>query len=120
MTRTHSLTHSHHRRTYAITWKSKWVAGILYAVTTVQFGVGLYMFIRTAQSQGQYLYTIEHALEFLRENLSAAGMSTIPLEEYHMCLPHVASTWTLVQISLAFGFGKHIVTLPNHLSNSSG
>lgn len=99
------LAHFYHHRTYAIAGKSKWVAGILYTVAATQLGVGLYIFINTVENQGQYLYTIKHALEFLKEKFSAAEMSEIPLDSYHICLPHVGSTWTIVQMCLSLGFG---------------
>lgn len=50
------LTHLYHHRTYAITWKNKWAAGIMYAVVAIQFGIGLYVSIYIAENKGQYLY----------------------------------------------------------------
>ena len=71
------------------------------------------MLIRAAESPSQYLYAIKHTLEFLKEKFPTGIMSAIPLDAYHLCLPQVERAWTLVQVSLSLGFGKHIVTLPN-------
>ena len=59
--------HSYHHRTYAITWKSKWVAGILYIIAALEFGVGFYMFISSAENPGQCLYNIKGTLKFLKD-----------------------------------------------------
>jgi len=91
----------------------------MYAAAAIQFGIGFYMSIYVAENKGQYLYAIKHAPEILKENFSAAEMSTIPLEAYHMCFLRVEKTWVIIQISLSLVFGKDIVTLPNHSSISS-
>ena len=72
------------------------------------------MLIRAAESPSQYLYAIKHTLEFLKEKFPTGIMSAIPLDAYHLCLPHVERAWTIVQVSLSLGFGKHIIALPNH------
>lgn len=48
------LAHLYYYRTYAITWKSKWVAGVLYTISAANFSVGLYMSIHAAQVPGQH------------------------------------------------------------------
>lgn len=50
-------------RTYAITRKNKWVAGILYTISATQFGIGVSMFVRAALKPGQYFHSIAFALE---------------------------------------------------------
>lgn len=37
---------------------------------------------------------------------------TIPLDLYHVCLDQTNRAWVITQISLSFGFGEHLVTLP--------
>lgn len=72
------------QRTYAITMRSKWVAGILYTGTAVQFVIGSYMLIYSA--------------------VKPVAISTIPLDSYHLCLPILPKVFTIVDISLALGF----------------
>jgi len=85
----------------------------------IQFGFGISMAIRSARNPGQYLYTIKHALEFLKEFFfSTAVMSAIPLDPYHSCFPVIESIWTIVQVCMSLGFGKQIITLSKYPSNS--
>ena len=77
------------------------------------------MFLHAAENPGQHLYIIKHTLEVLKERFLTAMMPEIPLDAYHMCFPEVKNVSTITQISLAFIFGKHIVTLPNRPSISS-
>ncbi|KAF9644140.1 hypothetical protein BDM02DRAFT_3131952 [Thelephora ganbajun] len=57
------------QRTYAITMKSKWIAGILYTVAAIQFGVGAYVFMISALHPGQYFYPTTHILGLLKEHV---------------------------------------------------
>ena len=47
-------------RTYAVTGKKKWIAGILYTISTLQFGVGVYMFVWAARNPGEHFRPIAY------------------------------------------------------------
>lgn len=55
-----ALVHSCAGRTYAITGKKRWIAGILYTIFAVQFILGIYMTIRAAVKPGQYFLYHTH------------------------------------------------------------
>ena len=50
-----TLTHLCRTRTYAITGKNRWIAGVLYFIFTVQLVVGIYMIVRSVSGPGEYL-----------------------------------------------------------------
>ena len=56
------LAHSCTNRTYAVTGRNKWAAGVLYTIPAAQFGVGVYMFIFGALNPSKYFRPL-HALE---------------------------------------------------------
>jgi hypothetical protein len=47
--------------------KRKWVAGMLYTIVIAQFATSISTLAYAAETPGQYLYTIKHALGFLKE-----------------------------------------------------
>lgn len=57
---------------------------------------------------------VKRTFEFLKEFGLAHVIPTIPLDSYHLCLSYAERALTIFQISLAFWFGKRIVTLPSH------
>lgn len=58
------FTHSNDHRTYAITRKNKWVAGILYAFATVLFVLGVYSTVHAAVDPGRYPNPSTQVFEF--------------------------------------------------------
>jgi len=98
-------------RTYAITEKSKWVAGFLYTIVIAELGVGLYMFIYAAAHPGQYSHP-HQTWSLVSERNFKVESPTIPLDSFRLCFVPIASYLTILQISLSLGFGEHIVTLP--------
>ena len=108
-----ALAYSCPNRTYAITMKNKWVAGILYTVSAAEFGIGVYMLIWAALNSRKYLRSITYArAPELRKGFTVPTVHPVPLDEYNMCIPNIKKTFTLIQMSLSLAFGRYPVTLP--------
>lgn len=82
-----TLAYLSYNRAYAITGKNKWVAGVLYTICVVQFGVGVYMFIWAI--------------------LNPAVTLGIPLDSYRVCLAKTTKTFTVIQMALSLAFGRY-------------
>jgi len=102
------LAHLYYYRTYAITWKSKWVAGVLYTISATNFSVGLYMSIHAAQVPGQHTLHYRACTEVPEGKGLTVLMTGIPLDSYHACFPHVGNSLIVTQLALALSFGKYI------------
>ncbi|KAF9792646.1 hypothetical protein BJ322DRAFT_63556 [Thelephora terrestris] len=73
------------QRAYAITAKNKWVAAILYAIFTLQIGVGIYMTIWSATGP-------------------ITQFPPIPLDAYRSCLTRTSRALTVLQMSVSLSF----------------
>jgi len=79
------------KRTYAITRKNRWVAGILYTISSVQFIAGVYMSIRAA--------------------VKPVPILPNPLDSYRICFPNVQEAFTIIQLSLSLVFDFAVFAL---------
>lgn len=114
------FTHPYHYRTYAITMKNKWIAGFLYALATVELGLGVYFFTKEATNPGRYFHLIVHYVNIRVQELnfpkisSSAATTTIPLGLYKLCSSNSNRRrgWVIAQTTLYLVFGEKFVVLP--------
>ncbi|KAF9644137.1 hypothetical protein BDM02DRAFT_3131949 [Thelephora ganbajun] len=84
-------------RVYAITGKNKWIAGALYGLSIIQFGVGLYLCVYTS---------LNHRSAIVR-------LPRIHLDAYQMCFFQIPRFGSLLytSLSLAFDLGALLIVL---------
>jgi len=80
------------QRTYAITGKNKWIAGVLYGIFTLQLGVAIYMLVWSVMGP-------------------ITQFPSIPLDAYRICIIRTSRALTVLQMSISLSFDVAVFVL---------
>lgn len=105
----------YHIRTFAITRKNKWIAGILYTISAAQFSIGVFLFVWSAMNPGRYYHptTCISSSSRTKDTFQAADIPNVPLDSFHLCVTKSIRPITTLQMALSFIFGRHFATPSN-------